>query len=82
MTETKYVRPRLAHFSGSSRKPYSDARSVHQTTPVEAREASRPAWGRWLKIAVSVLRWNETINDAAIPFMSGSELAMDLAGSL
>ena len=40
------VRPRLAHFSGSSRKPYSEALSVHQTTPVDALVASRPAWGR------------------------------------
>lgn len=38
--------PRLAQEEGSSAYPCSVARSVHQTTPVEAREASRPAWGR------------------------------------
>lgn len=37
------VRPRLAHFSGSSKKPYSAALSVHQTTPVDALLASKPA---------------------------------------
>ena len=40
--------PRFAHSSGSSRNPYSAALSVHQTTPVEARLASKPACGRWL----------------------------------
>lgn len=38
--------PRFAHSSGSSKKPNSPALSVHQTTPVDDREGSRPAWGR------------------------------------
>lgn len=49
--------PRLAQSSGSSRKPNSAARSVHQTTPVEARVASRPAWGRWPSWAARNWRW-------------------------
>lgn len=49
--------PRLAQASGSSRKPYSEARSVHQTTPVEERLASRPACGRWPSWAFRNWRW-------------------------
>ncbi|KAI6804530.1 hypothetical protein KC361_g195 [Hortaea werneckii] len=37
--------PRFAHSLGFSRKPCSYARSVVQTTPVEARDGSRPACG-------------------------------------
>lgn len=33
------------HEDGSSAKPCSYARSVHQITPVEARDGSSPAWG-------------------------------------
>lgn len=35
--------PRFAHKEGFSRNPCSEALSVVQTTPVEARVASRPA---------------------------------------
>lgn len=35
--------PRLAQEAGSSAKPLPTAFSVHQITPVEEREASRPA---------------------------------------
>lgn len=49
--------PRLAQASGSSRKPYSDARSVHQTTPVDERLASSPACGWWPSWALRNWRW-------------------------
>lgn len=49
--------PRLAHSSGSSRNPCSAARSVHHTTPVDARVASRPAWGRCPGLAARNCLW-------------------------
>ena len=49
--------PRLAHSSGSSANPNSYARSVHHTTPVEARVGSSPAWDLWPSCALRNCRW-------------------------
>ena len=49
--------PRFAQASGPSAKPCSFALSVHQITPVEARDGSRPAWGRWPSWALRNCLW-------------------------
>lgn len=49
--------PKFAHSSGESANPCSYARSVHQTTPVEALVGSRPAWERWPSWALRNCRW-------------------------
>lgn len=70
--------PRLAHDEGLSKKPCSLARSVHQITPVEAREASKPACGRWPAWAHRNSRWVSDFFSVTLSFkVSGLNYLID-----